>query len=79
MLVGRLDNLAMSFCSTKALADACSSPQGLEQERGVRAIALFDHEECGSGSAQGAVVKGRVVEKFFFVVCAPSSLTILAL
>lgn len=53
VLVGRLDNLAMSYCCTKALADACSAPDALAQERGVRAIALFDHEECGSGSAQG--------------------------
>lgn len=53
VLVGRLDNLAMSFCCTKALADACRAPDALSQERGVRAIALFDHEECGSGSAQG--------------------------
>uniref|UniRef100_A0A5B6YKQ2 Putative aspartyl aminopeptidase isoform X1 n=1 Tax=Davidia involucrata TaxID=16924 RepID=A0A5B6YKQ2_DAVIN len=50
---GRLDNLCMSFCSLKALIDA-SSDSGLEDETGVRLVALFDHEEIGSKSAQGA-------------------------
>ncbi|KAK7291566.1 hypothetical protein RIF29_06812 [Crotalaria pallida] len=51
---GRLDNLCMSFCSLKALVDATSSHSSLEEEVGVRMVALFDHEECGSKSAQGA-------------------------
>lgn len=58
VFVGRLDNLAMSYCATAALADAFgASPDGdrrLAAEPAVKAVALFDHEEVGSASAQGA-------------------------
>ena len=37
----------------QALIDACGD-EALEHEAAVKAVALFDHEECGSSSAQGA-------------------------
>ena len=52
---GRLDNLAMSWCCLAALIDSCRD-DSLDNETGIRAIALFDHEEVGSRSAQGTEV-----------------------
>lgn len=48
---GRLDNLAHCYTSTRALLDSLGS---LGEDDGVRVIALFDHEECGSCSSPGA-------------------------
>ena len=50
----RLDNLEMSYCSTIALINSVSSPSSLDEESSIRLISLFDHEEIGSKTAQGA-------------------------
>ena len=54
MFSARLDNLVMSYCSTAALIESVASPSALKGESGMRLISLFDHEEIGSLSAQGA-------------------------
>lgn len=50
----RLDNLEMSYCSTMALINSVSSSSALENETTIRLVSLFDHEEIGSNTAQGA-------------------------
>lgn len=51
---GRLDNLTMSFCATIGLIESMADDKTLEDETGIRLISLFDHEEIGSQTAQGA-------------------------
>ena len=50
----RLDNLEMSFCSTVGLINSVSPSSSLDDEESIRLISLFDHEEIGSNTAQGA-------------------------
>ena len=51
---GRLDNLCMSYLSLQALIDTSAAAGALDEESCIRTVALFDHEECGSVSAEGA-------------------------
>ena len=50
----RLDNLEMSYCSIMALINSVASSSSLNEESSIRLISLFDHEEIGSKTAQGA-------------------------
>lgn len=50
----RLDNLNSTYCATEALVQSSASEKDLENEPAIRLIALFDHEEIGSRTAQGA-------------------------
>lgn len=47
----RLDNQVTCYCATEALIASTGS---LESQRGIQLMSLFDHEEIGSQSAQGA-------------------------
>lgn len=46
---GRIDDLSMAFASLQALLDTCDTPS-----RHTRVVAVFDNEETGSGTKQGA-------------------------
>ena len=54
---GRLDNLCSSFQSVRALIDAsseASSNPSSDFHKNIQVVMLFDHEEVGSSSTQGA-------------------------
>jgi len=59
----RLDNLCMSFCALQSLLDYSKETEKLSAEKNVVGIALFDHEEVGSDSAQGA--GGPIMNELF--------------
>jgi aspartyl aminopeptidase len=50
----RLDNLMMSYCATESLIQSLASASALAKDPTIRMVALFDHEEIGSRTAQGA-------------------------
>lgn len=50
----RLDNLNSTYCATVGLIDSVASDSDLDEEESVRVVALFDHEEIGSQTPQGA-------------------------
>lgn len=49
----RLDNLEMSYCSIVSLIKSLNG-SSLQDDHCIRLVALFDHEEIGSQTAQGA-------------------------
>lgn len=50
----RLDNLCSSYSSVQGLIESFDQGSTFENDESIRMISLFDHEEIGSASAQGA-------------------------
>lgn len=53
VFAARLDNIGSSFCALESLVES-STADKLKDEQGLLVTCLFDHEEIGSNSAQGA-------------------------
>lgn len=64
----RLDNQFGSYCAVTGIIE--SAKEGVSEEKNIRMINIFDNEECGSGSAQGAqsmlteLVMRRIADHF---------------
>lgn len=50
----RLDNLMMTFCAVEGMVESLKSSSALTSDPTIRLISLFDHEEIGSQTSQGA-------------------------
>ena len=62
---GRLDDLEMAFASLEAMIAACEAPA-----EATRVMAVFDNEETGSGTKQGA--HSPVLRSIFERICGSS-------
>eukprot|EP01041_Mallomonas_annulata_P006733 gene6733-13631_t len=54
ILSGRLDNLCSAYQAMRALIDSSSTSELLASQSNITMAMLFDHEEVGSSSCQGA-------------------------
>lgn len=62
----RIDDLSMAFAGLEAMLKKCNTPA-----RATRVLALFDNEETGSGTKQGAA--SPVLRHIFERICASTS------
>lgn len=63
---GRIDDLSMAFASLRALLDTARLPA-----KATRVMAVFDNEETGSGTKQGAAspVLANILQRFTAALC----------
>jgi len=61
---GRIDNLYSTFCALESLL---AEESGAGQQQMINVVAMFDHEECGSESAQGAAssMMGNTLKRLY--------------